>query len=84
MATVHTEHVPRLLDSAEDDAVLVLHEGRVDVVPESALAEPRYRGALRVAGREDLGLPRGSDRLSEEDAGAVANRLSTVVDNLGG
>lgn len=83
MEIVRSEHVARLLHARESDPVLVVYRGRAEVVPEAALEEARYKGALRLAGRGDLGLDRDGDP-SDEEIGAVARRLNSAVAHLGG
>lgn len=45
--TVEAQDVRRLLDSAEDDAVLVLIEGRTEVLTPAQLESDDYRGRCR-------------------------------------
>jgi hypothetical protein len=54
MTTPTTDDLRRLLDSDQPDAVLVLVEGRLDVVAAEDLDSNRYRGAFPVLSREDL------------------------------
>lgn len=84
MEIVRAEHVARLLSTEGGDPVLVVHEGRADVVEEADLDDPRYAGALRVIGRADLLSERGGARPGPEEIEALARRLDTAVRGLGG
>ncbi len=84
MEIIQAEHVTRLLHAEEENRVLIIHKGRADVVPESALDDPGYEGALRLVSRTDLGPEHGSDSLSQEGAEAMARRLNAAVESLGG
>jgi hypothetical protein len=46
--TIVTDDVRRLLQSDRPDSVLVLVEGRTEVIGASQLASEQYRGALEV------------------------------------
>jgi hypothetical protein len=81
---VRAEHVARLLSTENGDPVLVVHEGRADVVEAADLDDPRYAGALRVIGRADLLSERGGGEPGPEEAEALARRLDTAVRGLGG
>lgn len=83
METVRAEHVARLLRTEDGDPVLIVHQGSADVVPESALDDPRYAGALRLVSRSELASVQEGDPTDEETA-ALARRLDTAVRNLGG
>ncbi|WP_423509519.1 hypothetical protein [Streptomyces xinghaiensis] len=48
------EHVRDLLRSPDQQPVLVLLEGREQVVPAAELDGDRYRGALEIISRDDL------------------------------
>ncbi|MUL41976.1 hypothetical protein FZ103_12455 [Streptomonospora sp. PA3] len=84
MATVSAEHVLQLLRSEEPSPVLVVHRGRAEVVAESALEESGYRGALRLAGRDELGIADEPEQVSREDAEELARRLNSAVEEMGG
>ena len=60
--TISTDDVRALLAADEADAVLVLVEGRTEVIGAGQLASEPYRGALEVITREDL-AKRGIDVL---------------------
>jgi hypothetical protein len=83
MDVVRPEHVARLLRTDDPDPVLVVVRGAAEVVPSAALEGPDYRGALRVAGRADLGVDPGAG-VSEEETAALARRLNDAVEHLGG
>ncbi|NKY96130.1 hypothetical protein [Nocardiopsis alborubida] len=84
MEIVRAEHVARLLSTEDGDPVLVVHEGRADVVEEADLDDPSHAGALRVIGRADLLAERGGARPGPEETEALARRLDTAVRSLGG
>ena len=76
--------VRRLLEHDDPEAVLVLIEGRIEVVSPRQTDSPEYRGALQVISRDDLlqriGAQDLSDRVIEEQAAI----LETTVAELGG
>ena len=76
--------VRRLLEHDDPEAVLVLIEGRIEVVSPRQIDSPEYRGALQVISRDDLlqriGAQDLSDRVIEEQAAI----LETTVAELGG
>ncbi|CAM3314620.1 hypothetical protein KIPE111705_01600 [Kibdelosporangium persicum] len=80
--TVREEDVQRLLDAEVDNAVMVLLEGRVQVVAAADLDSPQYRGALRVASREDIAKRHGP--LGEHELKEVAAQLDMEIAELGG
>jgi hypothetical protein len=82
--TVNADDVRRLLDSQEPDAVLVLVEGRVEVVTPAELDSADYRGAFQITTREDLVQLTGGATLSENELAQQADDLDTAVRNLGG
>ncbi len=75
--------VRRLLD-ADTDAVLVLIEGRVDVVDPAALDTDGYRGALQVITRAELVGQVGGELPSEREILEQAAALDSAVSELGG
>ena len=81
--TISTDDVRRLLASEAADAVLVLVEGRTEVIPASRLASDDYRGALEVISRDDL-VKRLGDAPSQHDLAEQAALLDTAVSELGG
>ena len=58
---ITVDDVRRLLDSDDSHAVLVVIEGRVDVVGEADLGTEAYRGALQVIARDELSARLGDD-----------------------
>jgi hypothetical protein len=84
LMTISADDVRRLLQDEHPDAVLVLIEGRSEVIGQSEVDSPQYRGALQVISRDDLLQQIGgkdlSDRLIEEQA----TILDTTVNELGG
>lgn len=81
--TVTAEDVRRLLEAGAD-AVLVMVEGRVDVVEPAALDTEQYRGALQVTTRDELIRAAGAQRLSDRDLTEQAAALDSAVSELGG
>jgi hypothetical protein len=81
--TISIDDVRRLLQSDEPDSVLVLVEGRTDVIGAGRLASEPYRGALKVISRDDL-VKRLGDAPSEHDLAEQAAQLDMAVNELGG
>jgi hypothetical protein len=81
--TISTDDVRRLMQSDEPDSVLVLVEGRTEVIGAGRLASEQYRGALEVISRDDL-MKRLGDAPSEHDVAEQAALLDTAVSELGG
>ena len=80
---IAADDVRRLLAADEKDAILVVLEGRAEVIGAGKLASDEYRGALEVVARDDLVQRLGespSDREIDEQAAA----LDTAVSELGG
>ena len=81
---ISADDVRRLLEHDDPEAVLVLIEGRIEVVSPRQTDTPEYRGALQVISRDDLlqriGAQDLSDRVIEEQAAI----LETTVAELGG
>jgi len=80
---VTADDVLRLL-AAGADAVLVLVEGRVDVVAPAELDTEPYRGALQIITREELVHGAGGEQLSERELTEQAAELDSAVSGLGG
>ncbi|KJK46869.1 hypothetical protein UK23_22195 [Lentzea aerocolonigenes] len=77
---VPVEDLKRLLQSDRPDAALVLVEGRYLVAGREELAS----GALPVVTRDELLERTGGWPVTDRDLDAVAAKLSSAVDNLGG
>lgn len=80
---ITADNVRRLLAS-EMDAVLVLVEGRIDVIDPAALDTDEYRGALQVITRDELIEQAGSEELSDRELLEQAVALDMAVAELGG
>jgi hypothetical protein len=80
--TISIDDVRRLLLSTEPDSVLVVVEGRTEVIAAGQLASDQYRGALEVISRDDL-TRRLGDAPSEHDVAEQAALLDTAVSELG-
>ena len=83
MITVTGDHVRELLNG-EDDAVLVLLRGRVEVILSPELDSERCRGAMQVVSRRDLRERLSADPPSPGDLDAVAAALDAMVREQGG
>ncbi|MFV9635266.1 hypothetical protein AAHH99_16515 [Mycobacterium neumannii] len=80
---ISTEDVRTLLQSEESNAILVVVEGRVEVISAGRLASADYRGALEVAARDDL-VQRIGEAPSDREIEEQAAQLDTAVSELGG
>lgn len=81
--TVGADDVRRLLDT-DGEVVLVLIEGRTEVVTVEQLGSERYRGALEIVSRDELLNRTGGASLDERGLEEQAAALTTAVDELGG
>ncbi len=81
--TITSDDVRSLLD-ADADAVLVLLEGRAQVVAGGDLDDEAHRGALEVISRADLVERTGGTDLSEHELAEQAGTLDATVTELGG
>ncbi|AFJ35449.1 hypothetical protein MINTM001_27010 [Mycobacterium paraintracellulare] len=82
--TIGADDVRRLLASQEQDAALVVVEGRAAVVTPEDLNSAEYRGALQVATRQELVQRIGRAELSDRELAEQGEDLDTAVRNLGG
>ena len=80
---ITADDVRRLLAS-DSDSVLVLVEGRTEVVDPAALDTDDYRGALQVITRGELVEQAGTEQLSDRELVEQAALLETAVAELGG
>ena len=80
---ITADNVRRLLAS-ETDAVLVLVEGRIEVVDPAALDTDEYRGALQVITRDELIEQAGGEQLSDRELLEQAAALDMAVAEIGG
>jgi NADH dehydrogenase len=80
---IESKDVRRLLD-ADDDAVLILLEGRTAVIDGGALDDEAHRGALRIISRAELLKRAGGGDLSEAQVDQQAAELDVEVSELGG
>lgn len=79
---ITAEDVRHLL-AADQDAVLVVIEGRVDIVAPSSLDTDAYRGALQLITRADVVAGRGEE-LSDREVAEQAAALDSALSELGG
>jgi len=77
------DDVRRLLDG-DSDSVLVLVEGRTEVVGPAALETEDYRGALQIITRAELVEQAGGEQLSDRELVEQASLLEAAVAELGG
>jgi hypothetical protein len=82
--TISTDGVRQLLHAQNKDAVLVLVEGRTEVIGAGQLASENYRGALEVVSRDDLVKRLGGTEPSDHDIAEQAAMLDAAVSELGG
>ena len=82
--SIAADDVRRLLSAGDADAVLVLIEGRTEIIPAEELTSPAYRGALRVASRDEVIARTGTVDLSDHELAEQAESLDVAVRNLGG
>lgn len=80
---ISAEDVRALLRSEEKEPVLVVVEGRVEVIGAGQLASADYRGALEVVSRDDL-VQRIGETPSDREIDEQAAQLDTGVSELGG
>ncbi len=80
---ISPDDLRRLLRADEKDAILVLVEGRIEVIGAGKLASEPYRGALEIVSREDLAR-RVGEAPSDHDLTEQAVALDTAVTELGG
>lgn len=83
MSTIDVSDVRRLLDSDQEDAVLVLREGAPHVIPSAEQDSPDYRGTLFLTSRRAL-LDQAGEPESEPELERLATMLSEMADRLGG
>ncbi|GFG95859.1 hypothetical protein [Mycobacterium timonense] len=81
--TIGADDVRRLL-AGQEDAALVVVEGRAAVVTPEELNSAEYRGALQIATRQELVQRIGRTELSDRELAEQAEDLDTAVRNLGG
>ncbi|BBY31890.1 hypothetical protein [Mycolicibacterium sediminis] len=81
--TFTSEDLRRLLD-ADDESVLVLIEGRTEVIGSDDVEDEEYRGALEVISRADLVERLDGEDPSDHEVEEQAATLDATVDELGG
>ncbi|MFF3349686.1 hypothetical protein [Streptomyces sp. NPDC002779] len=75
--------VRELLNAPSDDAVLVLLEGRAQVVEQAALGSEQYHGAAVLISRGELVERMGTPSPAQEDVTRLSASLQDAVDKLG-
>jgi hypothetical protein len=84
MSVISADDIRRLLEDEQADALLVLVEGRSEVISQHETDSPRYRGALQVITRDDLLHRIGGSDLSDRVIEEQATILDATVSELGG
>lgn len=82
--SITSDHVKQLLESDDPEAVLVLIEGRVEVITPREIESPQYRGALQVVSRDELIKRTDGADLSQHDLDEQASLLDSTISELGG
>ncbi|MDG5803688.1 hypothetical protein P9869_13600 [Streptomyces ossamyceticus] len=80
---ITASHVRELLER-EDDATLVLTQGRAEVLSARELASAGEQGVLRVISGGELRERLGAGRSAPDDLNAVAATLDAIVTEQGG
>lgn len=80
---ISSDHVVELLE-AGPEAVLVLIEGRAEVIGSDELGTDEYLGALEVISREALLDRTGGTDLTLHELEEQASTLDAMVSELGG
>ncbi|MEU0116215.1 hypothetical protein ABZ137_21500 [Streptomyces bobili] len=75
--------VRELLNAPADDTVLVLLEGRAQVVDRAALDNERYHGAAVLMSRAEVVERLGTSSPADDDVTRLAASLQDAVDKLG-
>ncbi|BCI55176.1 hypothetical protein NIIDNTM18_44540 [Mycolicibacterium litorale] len=81
--TINADDVRQLL-ATDGEAVLVLIEGRAEVVTAGQSGSSEYQGALEIISRDELLKRTGGTDLDDRALEEQAAALNTAVDELGG
>ncbi|MFB0619323.1 hypothetical protein [Streptomyces sp. AGS-58] len=81
---ITADHLRELLDRGQDDAVLVLLRGRVEMVDNPESDPERGQGAMTVVSRRELVERLDAEGTAPGDLDAVAAALDTMVTHQGG
>lgn len=79
---ISPDDLRRLLRADEKDAILVLVEGRIEVIGAGKLASEPYRGALEIVSRDEL-IRRVGEAPSDHELTEQAVALDTAITELG-
>jgi hypothetical protein len=82
MTEISVDDLRRLQRAQQKDAVLVLIEGRIEVIGAGQLASDDYRGALEIVSQEDL-VKRLGEAPTEHEFAEQAAALGTAISELG-
>jgi NADH dehydrogenase len=83
MSTVDVTDVQQLLDSTQEDPVLVLRQGKPMVIAAHEQEADEYRGSLFLTSRRTLLGQAGQQGGSQPDMERLAAALSAMADQLG-
>jgi hypothetical protein len=83
VSTVGVDHVKQLLESDDEDPIVVLLRGRPLVIAASEQDTEEYRGALFVASRRGVLDQVGDPGSSQPELERLATILNDMVDHLG-
>ncbi|GHB51167.1 hypothetical protein GCM10010347_21140 [Streptomyces cirratus] len=82
--TVTPDHVRALLEhAAGEERVLIVIQGRVEVVAAARLRDPAYEGALEVASTQDLDAMSALSPPQKADPEILASVLQAAISRLG-
>jgi hypothetical protein len=80
--TVSRDDLRELLDSSEEQPLLVLCAGRVSVIAASAIGSSDFAGAVELATREEI-LSRAGTAIDDDELGRLAAQLDIEVGQRG-
>ncbi|MFC4852774.1 hypothetical protein [Actinophytocola glycyrrhizae] len=83
MSTVDVDDVRQLLDSDQEDPVMVLRQGKPLVIPAREQEAEEYRGTLFLTSRRTLLDQAGQQGTSLPEMQRLAVTLSAMADQLG-
>ncbi|MDN3250417.1 MULTISPECIES: hypothetical protein [unclassified Streptomyces] len=75
--------IREFLEAPSDDTVLVLLEGRAQVVEQAALNSEHYRGAAVLISRAELVERLGTPSPTDDEVTRLSASLQDAVDKLG-
>jgi hypothetical protein len=81
---ISVDDVKQLLQHDDPEALLVLIEGRAEIITPREADSPQYRGALQVISRDDLIKRTSGAEVSDHDLAEQAALLDSTISELGG